>query len=84
MGSFEHVQNFQPDKTDRDFRLMYGHYPLPYGLFGTCALHLLYLSGCYLLMSGGLQSSITLAILTLRPLFFHKHALSDGNGVVKI
>ena len=24
--SFEHVQNFPPDKTDRDTRLMYGHY----------------------------------------------------------
>ena len=24
--SFEHVQNFPPDKTDRDARLMYGHY----------------------------------------------------------
>ena len=24
--SFAHVQNFPPDKTDRDARLMYGHY----------------------------------------------------------
>ena len=24
--SFEHVQNFPPDKTDRDACLMYGHY----------------------------------------------------------
>ena len=32
MGSFEHVQNFPPDKTDRDVRLMYVRYPLPYGL----------------------------------------------------
>ena len=24
--SFEHVQNFPSDKTDRDARLMYGHY----------------------------------------------------------
>ena len=24
--SFEHVQNYPPDKTDRDARLMYGHY----------------------------------------------------------
>ena len=24
--SFEHVQNFPPDKTDRDARLMYGYY----------------------------------------------------------
>ena len=54
VGSFEHIQNFPPDKTDRDVRLMYVRYPLPYGLFGTCALHLLYLSGYYLLMSGGI------------------------------
>ena len=53
MGSFEHVQNFPPDITDRDVRLMYSRYPLPYGLFGTRALHLLYLSGFYMLMSGG-------------------------------
>ena len=33
---------------------MYGCYPLPYGLFGTCALHLLFLSGFNLLMSGGI------------------------------
>ena len=44
--------NFPPDKTDRDVRLMYGRYPLSYGLFGTRALHLLYLSGFYPLMSG--------------------------------
>ena len=50
--SFEHVQNFPPDKTDRDVRLMYVRYPLLDGLFGTRALHLLYLSGYYLLMSG--------------------------------
>ena len=49
-----HVQNFPLDKTDRDIRLMYGRYPLPYGLLGTRALHLLYLSGFYPLMSGGI------------------------------
>ena len=38
---------------NRDIRLMYGRYPLPYGLFGTRALHLLYLYGFYPLMSGG-------------------------------
>ena len=54
MGSFEHVQNFPPDKKDRDVRLMYVRYPLPYCLFGTCALHLLFLSGYYSLMSGGI------------------------------
>ena len=54
VGSFEHVQNIPPDKTDRDVRLMYVRYPLPYGLFGTRALHLLYLSGYYPLLSGGI------------------------------
>ena len=54
MGSFEHVQNFPQDKTDRDVCLMYVRYPLPYGLFGTSALHFLYLSGYYPLMSGGI------------------------------
>ena len=33
---------------------MYGSYPLLYGLFGTHALHLLYLCGSYPLMSGGI------------------------------
>ena len=36
-----HVQNFPPDKTDRDVRLMNGRYPIPYCLFGTRVLHLL-------------------------------------------
>ena len=53
-GKFEHVQNFSPDKTDRDVRLMYVRFPVPYGLFRTRALHLLYLSGYYPLMSGGI------------------------------
>ena len=55
-GSFEHVQNFPPDKTDRDVSLMYVRYPLPYDLFGTRALHLLYLSGYYPLISGGITT----------------------------
>ena len=54
MESFEPVQNFPPDKTDRDVRLMYAHYPLPYGLFRTCVLQILYLSGYYPFMSGGI------------------------------
>ena len=54
MGSFEHAQKFPLDKTHRDVRLMYGLYPLAYGLFGTDALHLLYLSSFYLLKSVGI------------------------------
>ena len=54
MGSFEHVQNFSQEKTVRDDRLMYSRYPLSYGLFGTHALHLLYLSGFNPLMSAGI------------------------------
>ena len=54
MGSFEHVQKFPPDKTDRDVRLMYGLYPLLYSMFGTCALHLLYLHVFLPLKSGGI------------------------------
>ena len=38
----------------RTKRTKYGRYPLLYGLFGTHALHLLYLSGFYPLMSGGI------------------------------
>ena len=49
-----HVQNFPPDKTDRDVRLMYIRYLLPYGLFGTRALLLLYVSGYYTLLSSGI------------------------------
>ena len=54
VGSFEHVQDFPPDKTDRDVRLMYIRYPLPYSVFGTRAVHLLYLSGFDPLMCGGI------------------------------
>ena len=70
-------------KTDRDFRLMYGRYPLPHGLFGTRALHLLYLSVFSRFCTAELQSGITLAILTLQPLFCHL-LLSGGYGVLKI
>ena len=85
VGSFEHVQNFPPDKTDRDVRLMYGRYPLPYGLFGTRALHLLYLSGLYPLMSGGITKwHYSCNTDPSSPFFSTKHALSDGYGVVKI
>ena len=35
---------------------MYGSYPLLFGLFGTHALHLLYLSGSYPLMCGGITN----------------------------
>ena len=52
MASFEHVQNGQ--RRPFDVRLLSVCYPLPYGLFGTCALHLLYLSGYYPLKSGGI------------------------------
>ena len=79
------VQNFPPDKTDRDIRLMYGRYPLPYGLFGTNALHLLYLSGIYPLMSGGITKWHNSYNTDLSaPIFSTKHALSDGYCVVKI
>ena len=53
VGSFEHVQHFLTDKMDRDLRLKCCLYTLIYGLFGTCALHLQYLSGLCPFMSGG-------------------------------
>ena len=82
MGSFEHVQNFP---TDRDVRLMYCCYPLPYGLFGTCAFHLLYLSVFYLLMSDGITKwHNSCNTDPSAPIFDPQHALSDGYGVVKI
>ena len=85
MVSFEHVQNFPPDKTDRDVRLMYGRYPLPSGLLGTRALHLLFLSGLYPLMSGGITKwHNSCNSDPSAPIFSIKHALSDGYGVVKI
>ena len=82
MESFEHVKKFPPD---RDVRLMYGLYPLAYGLFGTRALHLLYLSGFYPLESGGITKWHKFCkIDPFSPYFATKHALSDGYGVVKI